>query len=86
MEKDVTDGLTKAVIDGDWPRARHFAAVRVASMMEKTDSPREVKSLSLSLIRLIDACEESHAGKDYADTPLTHILSAAETTPRGGKE
>lgn len=51
------DALSRAVEGGDWNKARHLAAIKVAKMIEKTDSPREVKALSVSLENLISACE-----------------------------
>lgn len=51
--------LMEAVEGGDWNRARHLAAIRVADMMLRTDSPREVKALSISLDTLLDKCEKA---------------------------
>lgn len=72
------NALSQAVMEGDWNRARHLAAIRVASMMEQTTSPREVKALSISLADLINQCEASNACDAYGDTPLAKILAKAD--------
>ena len=69
--------LKAAVENGDWCRARHLAAIRVAEMMERTESPREVKALSISLKDLINECESNDVADAYEDTPLSHILAEA---------
>lgn len=56
---DDKNELREAVEGGNWKRARHLAAIRVADMMMKTDSPREVKALSISLDSLLDKCEQA---------------------------
>ena len=77
MDRNASNELSQAVARGEWPRARHLAAVKVAEMMEQSDSPREVKSLSLSLIQLINACEANPVN-DFTDTPYTRIMREAE--------
>ena len=69
--------LSQAVTNGDWNRARHLAAIRVAQMMEKTESPRETKALAISLADLINQCEATDATDAYSDTPLAQILEEA---------
>lgn len=76
------NSLTEAVTQGDWDKARHLLAIRVAEMVEKTDSPRETKALSISLNNLIDACEEADVTSDSTDTPLAQILREAEEQKR----
>ena len=69
--------LTEAVANGKWDKARHLAAIMVAEQMEATNSPRETKALSISLMALIDQCEQSDVTDEFADTPLSRILAQA---------
>lgn len=71
-------GLSQAVESGDWNKARHLAAIRVAEMMERTESPRETKALAISLDALIDKCESADVNDAHSDTPLKRILDEAE--------
>lgn len=71
------DGLAQAVEAMEWDKARHLLACRVAESIEHTQSAREVKALSLTLSKLIDACEESRIGADPSETPLDRILGDA---------
>ena len=65
---DDRNELREAVEAGDWKRARHLAAIRVADMMVQTDSPREVTALSISLDNLIDKCEKTDAADSLKKT------------------
>ena len=48
-------------------------------MMDATDSARDAKSISLSLIQLMDKCEIDAAREgSEKDTPLAQILAEAE--------
>lgn len=51
--------LSEAVEGGNWAKAKHLLAIRVAEMIEKTESPRETKALAISLASLLNACEEA---------------------------
>lgn len=77
-EEKLCNGLVDAVSNGDWDRATHLAAIKVADMMEKTESPRETKALSISLINLIERCQANDVVDSYADTPLAEIMRKAD--------
>ena len=68
-------GLSEAVRNGEWDKARHLAAIIVAEMMEQTESPREVKALSISLSDLIDKCEASDVTNEFDDSPIARIIA-----------
>lgn len=71
--------IEQAVIDGDYTKARKKVAVKLARMMDATDSARDAKSISLSLIQLMDKCEMDAAREgSEKDTPLAQILAEAE--------
>ena len=84
MDKRASKELSTAVAGGDWPLARQIAAIKVAEMMEQSESPREVKSLSISLIKLIDACEDSDIPGDYDNTPYARIMRQAKEMENNG--
>ena len=73
MNHDDTQ-LSDAVATGNWNKARHLAAIRVAQAMEKTESPREIKALSISLVDLLQTCEDSDVTDSYEDTPFARIM------------
>ena len=74
--------LSEAVKNGTAKKLQNalslVAAIRVAQMMERTESPRETKALAISLVDLISQCEATDVCDSYADTPLKHILAEAE--------
>ena len=53
------NSLSKAVSGGEWAKAKHLLAIRVAQMIEKTESPRETKALAISLASLLNDCEKA---------------------------
>lgn len=73
------DSVEDAVVRQDWKGARLAMAVRLARMLDSTDSARDVKALVMSLDPLIDKCEsDSKTDEDAAkDTPLADILKMA---------
>ena len=72
--------VADAVRDGNWPAARRAMAVRLAEAFDMTDSARDLKALSLSLIPLVEACETDAARSgDLESTPLFKILGDAMT-------
>ena len=73
------DSVEDAVVRQDWKGARLAMAVRLARMLDSTDSARDVKALAMSLDPLIDKCEsDSKADDEVAkDTPLADILKMA---------
>ena len=70
--------IAEAVEGKRWNEARFLMAVKVARMLDKTESPRDAKALALSLEPLVDTCEKSRIGMDGEATPLDHILAQAE--------
>ena len=71
--------IENAVLNGDWMQARLNMAARLARMMDNTDCARDVKSICLSLMPLIDKCEETERQTQSAsNTPLESILAEAE--------
>lgn len=71
--------LEDAIKSGDWNRARHLAALKVARMMDKTDSPREVKALSISLDDLIDKCEQQDVAERRRNSEAGRTLDAVRS-------
>lgn len=71
--------VESAVSNGEWSKARLQMAAKLARMLDNTDCARDVKSLSLSLIPLIDKCEQDErASHAQENTPLADILAEAE--------
>jgi hypothetical protein len=71
--------IESAVISGDFCSARLSMAARLARMLDNTDSARDVKALSMSLIPLLDRCElDEQARSTSEETPLADILAEAE--------
>lgn len=71
--------IEKAVRNGEWASARLSMAVKLARMMDNTDSARDVKSISLSLEPLLDKCEaDAQRVNDAVDTPYAQIMREAE--------
>lgn len=73
------DSVEDSIVRQDWKTARLAMAVRLARMLDGTDSARDVKALVMSLDPLIDKCEsDSKADEDATkDTPLAEILEMA---------
>ena len=71
--------LEDAIMSGDWNKARHLAALKVARMMDKTDSPREVKALSISLDDLIDKCEQQDVAESRRNSAAGRTLDAVRS-------
>lgn len=71
--------IEQAVIDGNWASARLSMAVKLARMMDNTDSARDVKSISLSLEPLLDKCEaDAKKIVENTETPYAQIMREAE--------
>ena len=68
------DSIEAAVVSGDWNRARLIAAQKVARMMDKTESPREVKALAISLKDLVDKCEKVDVTESRRKSPAGRTL------------
>lgn len=72
--------IEQAVRDSDFTKARYSMSVKLARMMDATDSARDVKSLSLTLLDLLEKCETDRLREaEKNDTPLASILAEAET-------
>ena len=73
------ESVEDAVRDEDWPAARKRMAIKLARMLDGTDSARDVKSISLSLAPLLNECDaDSKKADDDNTTPLASILAEAE--------
>ena len=71
--------IESAVMNGEWAAARLSMAVKLARMMDNTDSARDVKSISLSLEPLLDKCEtDAMRFAENAETPYAQIMREAE--------
>ena len=70
--------IESAVHNKDFPAARREMAVKLARMMDQTDSARDVKSVALTLTGLLDSCE-ADSKRDAAsdETPLAKVLRMA---------
>lgn len=73
------DSIEGAILRQDWKGARFAMAVRLARMLDSTDSARDVKALTMSLDPLIDKCESDFAPEEdnEGSTPLAEIISMA---------
>lgn len=71
--------IEDAVRNSEWSNARLRMAVKLARMMDNSDSARDIKSLSLSLEPLLDKCESDAVARGAEEgTPLADILAEAE--------
>ena len=71
--------IEDAVRNSEWSNARLRMAVKLARMMDNSDSARDIKSLSLSLEPLLDKCEADAVARGVEEgTPLADILAEAE--------
>lgn len=71
--------VEQAIRAGNYSDARVHMTVKLARMMDNTDSARDAKAIALSLTQLIDKCEaESLAASDIAETPYAQIMREAE--------
>lgn len=70
-----TKAIADAVESKDWPLARHLTALKVAKAMDATDSSREIKALSLSMVELIAECEKDSETKVKPKAKLATIGS-----------
>ena len=71
--------LGGAIRDGDWVRARRLMAIRLGEAFDQTDSARDLKAISMSLVPLMVACEADDVREAAASgTPLADILAEAE--------
>lgn len=73
------NSIADAVESKDWQKARHLTALKVARAIDSTESSREIKALSLSLVKLIDACEKDGDEKQQKQTAkLVKFTSSAK--------
>lgn len=71
--------IEQAVASNDYQLARSLMAVKLARMLDATDSARDAKSICLSLVQLLDKCEEdSKRDADTSMTPYAQIMAEAE--------
>ena len=77
--------IEQAVMSGNFPDARRAMVIKLARMMDGTDSARDVKSISLTLDSLLDKCEaDALRLSDMADTPYAQIMREAEAALANG--
>ena len=72
------DKIASAVESKDWQRARYLTTLKVAKAMDSTESSREIKSLSLSLVELIAECEKDSEPKQKPKTKMAAFASSAK--------
>ena len=71
--------IERAVEGGDFASARLAMAVKLARMMDATDSARDAKAISLSLADLLDRCDGDAAkAKAVNGSPLAELMREAE--------
>ena len=71
--------IEDAVRNSEWSNARLRMAVKLARMMDNSDSARDIKSLSLSLEPLLDKCEaDAIRAVENSETPYARIMREAE--------
>jgi len=67
--------IANAVEAKNWPLARQLTALKVAKAMDNTESSREIKALSLSMVELIAECEKDSESKPKKQAKLATICS-----------
>lgn len=78
-----------AIRDGDYAETRKRMALRLARMMDNSESARDVKAVAMSLAPLVDRIEqderERERERDILDSPLMRMrlkLAAEEMRER----
>ena len=73
--------IERAVLRGDYHEARRRLTLKVARMMDASESARDVKALAVTLAPLIESMaeegREEERRRDAQDTPLARVLSMA---------
>lgn len=72
--------LTDEIRKGDWPAARRAMAIRLGEAFDQTDSARDLKAISMTLVPLIAECEkdEERSEMDKQETAYSSIIAEAE--------
>lgn len=70
--------ISDAVEAKDWQRARYLTTLKVAKAMDNTESSREIKALSLSLVELIAECEKDGNPKKQSVTKMAAFSSSSK--------
>ena len=73
-EKKIAD----AVEAKDWALARQLTALKVARAMDNTESSREIKALSLSMVELISECEKDGEAKTDKKAKMVAFTSSSK--------
>ena len=73
-EKKIAD----AVEAKDWALARQLTALKVARAMDNTESSREIKALSLSMVELISECEKDGESKPNKKAKMVAFTSSSK--------
>lgn len=72
------DKIADAVESKDWQRARFLATLKVAKAMDNTESSREIKALSLSLVELISECEKASEQESKPQAKMVAFTTSAK--------
>lgn len=79
IAKDAPVGaIENAVSSKDYKQARSLMAIKLARMLDHTDSARDAKSICLSLTQLLDKCEQDSQETKFDNTPYAQIMAEAE--------
>lgn len=70
--------IADAIESKDWKRARYLTTLKVAKAMDSTESSREIKALSLSLVELIEECEKDSEPKTKQQTKIAAFTSSSK--------
>lgn len=71
--------IEREINSGNYAAARKQMAVKLARMLDSTDSARDAKSICLSLNQLVDRLEVDALNSEAAsETPYAQIMREAE--------
>lgn len=78
---DELGSIEDAIARRDYVQARHLTALRLAHLLDATESARDAKSLAHTVDSLIDKCalDFEREQRANADNPLERILAEADT-------
>lgn len=75
-----SSSVADAMRDGDWHAVRMAMAIKLADAFDSTDSARDLKALSLSLIQLVEMCEmDAMAEGSVQSSPIFKIVDRANS-------
>ena len=70
--------IADAVESNDWQLARYLTTLKVAKAMDATESSREIKALSLSLVELIAECEKDSEPKQKPKAKIASFTASSK--------